>query len=137
MKRYVVPLVLAAAFLAAVFASLTAPQTARAHRDGCHRWHSCPSDTGSYVCGDLGYTSECPTSSAAPVVAPTASAALSTNRYPRCSALNRRYPHGVGKVGARDHTSGTPVTTFKRSNLLYGANSHLDRDKDRVACEKA
>jgi hypothetical protein len=31
-----------------------------AHRDGCHRWHSCPSDSGSYVCGDLGYYSECP-----------------------------------------------------------------------------
>lgn len=36
---------------------LAAP--AQAHRDGCHRWHSCPSDTGSYVCGDLGYTTEC------------------------------------------------------------------------------
>jgi hypothetical protein len=32
----------------------------QAHRDGCHRWHSCPSDSGSYICGDLGYTSECP-----------------------------------------------------------------------------
>ena len=31
-----------------------------AHRDGCHRWHSCPSDTGSYVCGDLGYKDYCP-----------------------------------------------------------------------------
>lgn len=31
-----------------------------AHRDGCHRWHSCPSDTGSYICGDLGHDSECP-----------------------------------------------------------------------------
>jgi hypothetical protein len=31
-----------------------------AHRSGCHRYHSCPSDTGSYVCGDLGYDSECP-----------------------------------------------------------------------------
>ena len=30
------------------------------HRDGCHSRHSCPSDTGSYVCGDLGYDSECP-----------------------------------------------------------------------------
>ncbi len=29
------------------------------HRDGCHRWHSCPSDNGSYVCGDKGYDSEC------------------------------------------------------------------------------
>lgn len=26
-----------------------------AHRSGCHRWHSCPSDSGSYLCGDLGY----------------------------------------------------------------------------------
>jgi uncharacterized protein YgiM (DUF1202 family) len=26
-----------------------------AHRDGCHRWHTCPSDTGSYRCGDLGH----------------------------------------------------------------------------------
>jgi hypothetical protein len=30
-----------------------------AHPDGCHRWHSCPSDDGSYVCGDLGHCSEC------------------------------------------------------------------------------
>lgn len=31
-----------------------------AHRSGCHRWHSCPSDTGSYVCGDLDHCSQCP-----------------------------------------------------------------------------
>ena len=30
------------------------------HRSGCHRWHSCPSDTGSYACGDLGHCSACP-----------------------------------------------------------------------------
>lgn len=33
---------------------------ASAHRSGCHRWHSCPPDEGSYVCGDLGYCSQCP-----------------------------------------------------------------------------
>ncbi len=33
---------------------------ADAHRSGCHRWHSCPSDTRSYVCGDLRYGSQCP-----------------------------------------------------------------------------
>jgi hypothetical protein len=41
----------------------TAPQ-AEAHRDGCHRWHTCPSDTGSYVCGDLGYPCMYPTTPA-------------------------------------------------------------------------
>jgi hypothetical protein len=33
---------------------------AHGHRSGCHRWHSCPSDTGSYVCGDTGHCSTCP-----------------------------------------------------------------------------
>lgn len=44
-----------------IIQSLTVQNTSLyAHRDGCHRWHSCPSDTGSYVCGDLGYDDECP-----------------------------------------------------------------------------
>src|SRR5947208_670491 len=38
---------------------LVVASPAEAHRDGCHRWHSCPSDTGSYVCGDLGYSDQC------------------------------------------------------------------------------
>jgi hypothetical protein len=33
---------------------------ADAHRSGCHRWHSCPSDRGTYSCGDLGYCAQCP-----------------------------------------------------------------------------
>ena len=56
-----------------------------------------------------------------------------------CDAVHRTHPHGVGKVGARDRTSGTRVTNFKRSNALYRtamrANSGLDRDKDNIACE--
>lgn len=51
--------------------ALFAPLFAEAHRSGCHAKHSCPSDSGSYVCGDLGYTSECPVVSApAPVPTP-------------------------------------------------------------------
>lgn len=30
-----------------------------AHRSGCHAAHSCPSDTGSYVCGDKGIYTYC------------------------------------------------------------------------------
>lgn len=35
-----------------------------AHKDSCHRWHSCPPDSNStqYVCGDLGYFGGCPDS---------------------------------------------------------------------------
>jgi len=56
--------------------------------------------------------------------------------YPNCKALNARYPHGVGRFGARDHTSGTPVTNFRRSNRLYRQNKARDRDHDGIACEK-
>lgn len=42
--------------------------SASAHRDGCHRWHSCPSDSGSYTCGDTGHYSECPSSQPEPVM---------------------------------------------------------------------
>ena len=56
--------------------------------------------------------------------------------FSNCTALHRYYPHGVGRVGAHDHTSGRPVATFKRSNALYRANRRLDRDGDGIACEK-
>lgn len=35
------------------------PTDTSAHRSGCHRWHSCPSDDGSYECGDLGHDDYC------------------------------------------------------------------------------
>jgi len=61
--------------------------------------------------------------------------------YDNCTALHTRWAHGVGRLHARDHTSGTPVTTFKRSNRLYriamSHNSDLDRDRDKIACEAA
>lgn len=43
------------------FASLAISlcSVALAHRSGCHRWHSCPSDRGTYTCGDTGNSSEC------------------------------------------------------------------------------
>lgn len=41
--------------------SLLVTPIADAHQSGCHRWHSCPSDTGSYICGDLGYQCQYPT----------------------------------------------------------------------------
>ncbi|MFB7288114.1 hypothetical protein [Actinacidiphila glaucinigra] len=56
--------------LAAVWGTAT---PAEAHRDGCHRWHSCPSDSGSYVCGDLGYSTYCGGSAGTPGTTETTS----------------------------------------------------------------
>jgi len=70
---------------------------------------------------------------------PTVAAAMPP-LYKNCTAFNKKYPHGVGKLKARDKTSDEPVTTFKRStriyNLAIGHNKGLDRDKDGIACEK-
>jgi Excalibur calcium-binding domain len=67
--------------------------------------------------------------------------AVSPALFKNCDAVHRRYPHGIGKLLARDHTSGEPVTTFKRSTTLYNLamsyNRGLDRDKDGIACEQA
>lgn len=66
-----------------------------------------------------------------------ADAAPKPVRYKNCAALNKVYRHGVGLSGARDKvTSGRPVTTFTRSKAVYLLNRHLDRDRDRIACEK-
>jgi len=58
-----------------------------------------------------------------------------------CTELNKKFPHGVGKTTAHDHvSSGTPVTNFKKSNTLFATamswNRGLDRDGDKIACEK-
>ena len=52
--------VIAGALLLLVLVFFSYAVIADAHRSGCHRWHSCPSDSGSYICGDTGYCSGCP-----------------------------------------------------------------------------
>ena len=72
--------------------------------------------------------------------------ATAPKAYKNCTAMNKVYPHGVGKPGARDHTSTEPVTNFRRSKRVYQYNDgkrprhtrerDLDRDNDGIACEK-
>jgi hypothetical protein len=65
-----------------------------------------------------------------------AGAAVTAKEYANCTALNKVYKHGVGKWGAHDKTTGTPVTNFTRNNKVYRLNTKSDRDKDGIACEK-
>jgi Excalibur calcium-binding domain len=78
---------------------------------------------------------------AAPTLAAVQSSAVRPAWTKNCTALNKRYHHGVGKLRAYDRTtSGDPVTNFRRSTRLYLTamrwNRGLDRDKDGIACEK-
>lgn len=75
---------------------------AEAHRSGCHRWHSCPSDTNSYVCGDLGYTSQCPPST------------QRNNSSPNTELMYEQYMKiGNNALGKQDYQ--TALINFKRA----------------------
>ena len=88
----------------------------------------------------LRHYSPAPRARARPARSRVASVTLIPRLYKNCTNFNKRYPHGVGKRLARDKTSGTPVTNFRRSTVLYNRAMHynrgLDRDKDGIACEK-
>lgn len=42
--------------------TVTFSPAALAHRSGCHNLHTCPSDSNTYVCGDLGFACDGSTS---------------------------------------------------------------------------
>jgi hypothetical protein len=74
--------------------------------------------------------------------------AAAPRSYKNCTAMNKVYPHGVGRAAsAKDKTaSGPPVTNFRVSRTVYVYNDgktprhtrehDLDRDNDGIACEK-
>jgi hypothetical protein len=59
--------------------------------------------------------------------------------FANCEAFNSRWPNGVARPGAKDATSGTPVTSFLVNKQVYqyatAQNSGLDGDGDGVICE--
>lgn len=69
---------------------------------------------------------------------PPAVGLTNAQTFKNCTALNKKYKHGVGRKGAHDHVSGSskPVTNFTVNTAVYNANKKSDRDKDGIACEK-
>jgi hypothetical protein len=77
---------------------------------------------------------------AAPIASSPAAHKTIPYRWQKCSHVNAKYRHGVGRRFAHDKTTGVPVTNFYRSTRLYNIamsyNKRLDGDKDGIACEK-
>ena len=77
---------------------------------------------------------------AATLTASPPASAHTTGLHDNCTNLNKKWPHGVGTRRAVDKTSGIRVINFYKNNDAYRRaerhNSDLDRDNDRVACEK-
>ncbi len=67
--------------------------------------------------------------------------AHTTGIHDNCTNLNKKWPHGVGRRGAVDKTSGERVRNFYKNTAAYNEadrhNGTLDRDNDGIACEKA
>jgi hypothetical protein len=104
-----------AAVAAATVATSVTLDDASAHQSGCHRWHTCPSDTGSYTCGDLGYpctTGTSPTPAPAPTPAPTT------------PYSDKNCADFASQQAAQDFYNAHP-----------GDPSHLDGDNDTIACQ--
>jgi hypothetical protein len=59
-------------------------------------------------------------------------------RYGSCAKMNVDFPHGVVLRGAVDKTKdGNPVRNFAIKPDVYELNKgRLDRDNDKIACEK-
>ena len=72
------------------------------------------------------------------------SQAVKAKKYPNCKALNRVYKGGVAKTKTAKNTKtvhGKKVRAAssyrpKVSATLYNLNKGLDRDKDKIACER-
>ena len=84
-----------------VFGLFVGSFQASAHRSGCHRWHSCPSDSGSYTCGDAGYPCQYPTY---PAKQP------GTVIYPPSGYYKDCYDCPIKKVPANATVSGYTLT---------------------------
>ena len=69
---------------------------------------------------------------------PSLAKAVKVVKFKNCAALNKKFPHGVGRPGAHDRVArgSVPVTNFTRNLAWYRANASRDRDKDGIACEK-
>lgn len=98
--------------VAALVGATLSPLPAAAHQSGCHRWHSCPSDSGSYECGDLGYDTYCggdpdpePTVEPEPEPEPTATAAPTPTPTPTPTLTHARRQAGSNRMATAAQVS--------------------------------
>lgn len=66
----------------------------------------------------------------------TGSSKYAATKYASCSALNKRFSGGLRKSSATKNKGATLKITPFTSAIGYSKNSHLDRDRDGIACEK-
>ncbi|MFN2744795.1 MULTISPECIES: excalibur calcium-binding domain-containing protein [Bacillus] len=66
----------------------------------------------------------------------TAEAKTKVKTYKNCKALNKAYKGGVARAKSVKNKGGKTKYKPYVSKALYDANKRLDRDKDKIACER-
>ena len=95
---------------------------AGAHRSGCHRWHSCPSDSGSYICGDTGRCSGCPDNN------------FCENRKPRVTTKMPERSVPILPSTQADATKNSFQPTLKEEIIL--PKKYFEADYREFACKQ-
>ena len=92
------------------------------HQSGCHAWHSCPSDSGSYTCGDTGHCNGCP-----------------NNQYCKAGKPITSYKEAVSKQttpqsSTSKQTSSEPAISTQTSNTNYleSQNEQLRKENNEL-----
>lgn len=114
-----VVVLVALAFLSAGVVFIAGTPVAEAHRSGCHAAHSCPSDTGSYTCGDTGNYTYCGGSN------PTTATTQGSSGPPA--------NNGSDDQNCDDFASQSAAQAHLRADPSDPDN--LDADNDGIACE--
>ncbi|ATH93754.1 hypothetical protein ACH95_11200 [Bacillus glycinifermentans] len=65
-----------------------------------------------------------------------AEAKTKVKTYKNCKALNKVYKGGVARSKSVKNKGGKTKYKPYVSKALYDANKKLDRDKDKIACER-
>ena len=103
-----------------------------AHQSGCHRWHSCPSDTGSYVCGDLGYDTYCPKNTAPKYEAPK-----ETKVQPKSTEKISSNYYGNNKITTASCGGTALCITDKVTKIVDGDTIYIKNYKIRLSLTNA
>jgi len=106
------------AVVAVLLLSVLLISPANAHRSGCHRWHSCPSDRGTYICGDTGYCNYCPDNQYCKAGKPRPTASQDQNK------ATKSYPQQALAIGALVGRAvkvedGDSITVLDSTNNQY------------------